>query len=91
MKNIFLRVSDILKHNEQIFRFNTFNLHYAFYERVSEFSTMKRIETSLEETEVNIDYPGESGWPSWLRRRARFGIVDDDVRARGPGSSLASV
>ena len=22
---------------------------------------------------------GESGWPSWLRRRARSGIVDDDV------------
>ena len=37
--------------------FNTFNLHCAFYERVSQFSTMKRIETSPEEAEVNIDYP----------------------------------
>ena len=39
---------------------------------------------------LKVNY-GESGCPSWLRRRARFGIVDDDVRARGPGSSLASV
>ena len=34
---------------------------------------------------------GESGCPSWLRRRARFSIVDDGVRAGDPGSSLASV
>ena len=31
--------------------FNTFNLHYAFYERVSQFSTMKIIETLPEEAE----------------------------------------
>ena len=32
-------------------------MYYAFYERVSQFSTMKRIETSPEEAEVNIYYP----------------------------------
>ena len=37
--------------------FNSFSLHNAFSERVSQFSTMKRIETSPEEGEVNIDYP----------------------------------
>ena len=36
--------------------FTTFDLHYTFYERISQFSTMKRIETSPEEAEVNIDY-----------------------------------
>ena len=34
---------------------------------------------------------GESGCPCWLRRWARFDIVDDDVRAEDPGPSLASV
>ena len=36
---------------------NTFKLHCAFYERVSQFSTMKRIEISPEEAEENIFYP----------------------------------
>ena len=40
---------------------------------------------------IDVKICRESGCPSWLRRRARFGIVDDDVRARGPGSTLASV
>ena len=38
---------------------------------------------------INISL-GESGCPSWLRRWARFGIVDDDVRAGDLGSRLAS-
>ena len=37
-------------------RFNSFNLNNAFYERDSQFSNMKRMETSPEKAGVNIDY-----------------------------------
>ena len=33
---------------------------------------------------------GEPGCPSWQRRWARFNILDDDVQAGDPVSSLAS-